>query len=229
MTDSPHFTSKTFAFLRDLAANNRREWFQANRERYEEHVRAPALHLIAGFGPHLDRISPHFEADPRPVGGSLFRLHRDTRFARDKSPYKTTVGIQFRHEAGASAHAPGFYLHVAPGASFAGAGAWHPDGPALKRIRDAICADPAAWKRAAHGRRFRARLELGGDALARPPRGYDPEHPLVDDLRRKDFYGLAALDRKTVAGPHLTRELAAIYRAGAPLVGFLCKALGLPF
>src|SRR6185369_3813459 len=105
------FTRAAFAFLRELRDHNDREWFAANKQRYEKVVRDPALQFIAGFGPRLHKISPHLVADPRPVGGSMFRIYRDTRFSRDKSPYKTHLGIHFFHEkAKAAASVPGFYL-----------------------------------------------------------------------------------------------------------------------
>ena len=105
---------------------------------YRAEVRDPMLDFIAAFGEPLAAISPHFRADPRPNGGSLFRIYRDTRFSKDKTPYKTNVGAHFRHTAGKDAHAPGFYLHLEPGACFAGCGVWHPDGPTLAGIRDTI-------------------------------------------------------------------------------------------
>ena len=225
----PWFTSRTLAFLRDLAKNNDRDWFAANKERYEEHVLDPALRFVADFAPRLERVSPRFVADPRRSGGSLFRIHRDTRFAKDKSPYKTFVGIRFGHDAGRDVHAPCFYLHVEPKGSFAGMGIWRPDAPTLKRVRDALVADPAAWKRAAHGRKLRGRFELGGESLKRPPRGYDPDHPLARDLRRKDFTAGAALADDVVTSPKVAAEVARAFQAGAPLVRFLCDATGLPF
>jgi len=131
-----HFTPKLFAFLRELAAHNDRDWFAANKERYERDVRMPALRFINDFAAPLAKFAPHLVANPRPSGGSLFRIHRDTRFSRDKSPYKTHVGIHFFHEAAkAAASVPGFYLHLQPGESFAAAGIWHPDPPALARVR----------------------------------------------------------------------------------------------
>ena len=94
MSQRPYFTRATFAFLKDLKENNDRDWFAENKPRYEEHVKAAALRLIEDFGPHLRKLSPHFQATPR----SLFRIYRDTRFSRDKSPYKTAIGVHFRHE-----------------------------------------------------------------------------------------------------------------------------------
>lgn len=144
---APHFTPELFRFLRELKRNNTREWFLANKERYEVFVRAPFLRFVGDFGPLLRRISPQFVADPRPVGGSLFRIYRDTRFSKDKRPYKTQVAAHFPHgAAGKDVHAPGFYLHLEPGGCFAAAGLWHPDPPALAEVRDAIVERPAAWR-----------------------------------------------------------------------------------
>src|SRR5919198_1163641 len=140
-TKEPSFGPELFSFLADLRANNNREWFAANRERYEEHLLEPALDFVEAFAPRLEKISPHFRAEARPSGGSLFRIHRDTRFSKDKSPYKTNLGIHFRHERAKVAHAPGYYLHIGPGEVFAGGGVWHPGTEAATRIREGILAD----------------------------------------------------------------------------------------
>jgi uncharacterized protein (TIGR02453 family) len=223
------FTPALFGFLRELEQNNEREWFNANKRRYEDDVKEPALAFIAEFAPRLDTISPHFVADPRPVGGSLFRIHRDTRFSKDKTPYKTHTGIQFRHEQGRDVHAPGFYLHLEPGSVFVGAGIWHPDTAALARIREAIDREPDRWKSALSDSRIGETFQLEGDSLKRPPSGYDASHPLIDDLKRKDFIALARLDEKTVTAPGFADELAATLRTSAPFVRFLCDATGVRF
>ena len=144
-----YFTPESFAFLRELRENNNRDWFAANKQRYEREVRDPALRFISDFGPHLLRIAPRLVADPR---RSMFRIYRDTRFSRDKSPYKTHVGIHFFHEkAKAAASVPGFYLHISPGESFAAAGIWHPDPRSLGKVREAIAAkSPITGKSAKH-------------------------------------------------------------------------------
>ena len=229
MTPRAHFSPALFKFLRDLRANNDRDWFQANKERYEDKLRHPAQQFISDFGPRLAKISPHFNADPRPVGGSLFRIYRDVRFSKDKSPYKTHTGIQFRHKAGKNAHAPGFYLHLEPGQVFVGAGIWHPDGASLKKIRDHLVADPAAWKRAVNGKRFREIFELSGDSLKRPPRGYDADHPLIEDLKRKDFIAVTRLKQGDVIRPDFIDHFTRLCRAGKPLMSYLCDAVGVPF
>jgi uncharacterized protein (DUF2461 family) len=113
-TKTASFSPELFSFLADLRANNNRDWFAANKDRYEDHLLEPALAFIEDFAPLLEKISPHFRADPRPSGGSLFRIYRDTRFSKDKSPYKANVGIHFKHERAKDTSAPGYYLHIGP-------------------------------------------------------------------------------------------------------------------
>jgi uncharacterized protein (TIGR02453 family) len=223
------FEPELFSFLADLRANNDREWFAANKDRYERDVLEPALAFIEDFAPRLHDISPHFRADARPSGGSLFRIYRDTRFSKDKSPYKTNLGIHFRHERAKDAHAPGYYLHIGPGEVFAGGGIWHPGTEGATRIREAIVADPERWRRATRTGAFPKRLELGGDSLKRVPPWADAEHPFADDLRRKDFFGWATLDEGDVVAAGFLDEYAQICRAAAPLMRFLCDALDVPY
>jgi uncharacterized protein (TIGR02453 family) len=187
------------------------------------------LEFIADFAPHLGQISPRFVADPRPVGGSLFRIHRDTRFGNDKTPYKTHTGIQFRHEQARDVHAPGFYLHLEPGRVFAGAGIWRPDSATLGKIREAIAAEPGRWREAVRDGRFGETFRFEGETLRRPPAGYDPAHPLIEDLKRKDFIAVARLSEKTVTSTGFAEALAGTFHASAPLMRFLCKATGVPF
>ena len=224
-----YFTPATFTFLQELAANNNREWFHARKSRYEEDVKDPALRFIVDFGPHLQEISPHFRADPRANGGSLFRIYRDTRFSKDKSPYKTHTGIHFRHEAYKDAHAPGFYLHIQPGSCFIGCGVWRPGGDALRKIREAIDEDPGAWKQASRDGRFKASFELTGDSLIRAPKGYDPNHPLIVDLRRKDFIGVANLSTDALMSDDFLDSFAGLCRDAAPFQRWLCRAIGVPY
>ena len=228
-TQQASFGPELFSFLADLRENNDREWFAANRHRYEEHLLEPALAFIDAFAPRLEKVSPHFRAEARPSGGSLFRIYRDTRFSKDKSPYKTNVGIHFRHERAKDAHAPGYYLHIGPGEIFAGGGIWHPDTETATRIREAIVADPEGWRRATRRGAFAKRLQLGGDSLKRVPPWADAEHSFADDLRRKDFFGWAGLSEEDVLAPGFVDEYAQICRSAAPLMRFLCDALDVPY
>lgn len=225
MAGRTYFSRATFSFLKDLRANNDREWFAANRHRYEEHVKDAALRLIEDFAPHLGKLSPHFMATPR----SLFRIYRDTRFSKDKAPYKTAIGVHFRHERSKDAHAPGYYFHVAPGEVFLGCGIWHPDAGTLRKIRERIVEDPAGWKKASRGKKFTEAFDLAGDSLKRAPKGFDPEHALIEDLRRKDFIGVQPATQTLATSKDLPKELATRFKAGTPLMRFLCGALDVAF
>ncbi len=217
------FTPALFSFLRELRKNNDRDWFAANKQRYERDVRDPSLRFIGDFAPRLSKFAPHLVADARPVGGSMFRIYRDTRFSRDKSPYKIHIGIHFFHESAKKAPSvPGFYLHLQPGESFAAAGIWHPDPAALARVREAIAAGSPGWKAVQ-----KAKLPIEGGALKRPPRGFAPDHPFIEDLKRTDFVtSLRFTDRELCAPSFLTGFTAAC-RKMSPLVKFVSNALGL--
>jgi uncharacterized protein (TIGR02453 family) len=219
------FSKTTFKFLDELAANNNRAWFDANKPHYESLVREPAMEFIAAMAPALEKFAPHFRADPRKTGGSLMRVFRDTRFARDKTPYKTNIGIQFRHELGKDVHAPGFYAHIATDECFLAVGCWHPDSDALGKIRDLIAANPKKWVSARDNKKFIAQWELTGDSLTRPPRGYAADHPAIEDLKRKDFIGLASLSKAEIIGPDLVTLASTRFVAAVPLMNFLCEAV----
>lgn len=221
----PHITPDLFAFMSELAENNDREWFQANRSRYEEVVREPLRAFIRDIEVPLESISPHVAADDRKSGGSLFRIHRDTRFSKDKSPYKTFAGVQFRHEAGKDAHAPGYYLHLEPGNVFVGAGCWRPARDALESIRDAIAENPDAWAEARDAV-LGAGFAFEGDSLKRPPRGYSPDHPAIDDLKRKDFIAVRHLSAETAFETDFVTTCAGMCSDAAPLMRFLTSAIG---
>lgn len=228
MTDR-YFGKQTFAFLSVLAENNKREWFEAHQQEYEDFVRTPALDFISDMSDEMPAISRHFLAQPKKVGGSLMRIYRDTRFSKDKTPYKTNIGIQFRHEVGKDIHAPGYYLHIEPGECFVGIGLWHPDAEALFKIREAIAQNGDAWLAARDDATFLKYFSLEGDSLAKAPRGFAKDHPLVEDLKRKDFICLAPLSMATVTSKNLRPQVVERFRQAAPYMRFLCKALELRF
>jgi uncharacterized protein (TIGR02453 family) len=216
-----------FRFLNELADNNDREWFNAHKQRYIEEVRDPLLQFVADFAPRLQKLSKNMVADPRPAGGSLFRIYRDTRFSQDKRPYKTHAGLTFRHQDGRDVHGPVFYLHLEPGSVFMAGGMWQPDADSLGRIRDAIVAHPGRWKRVL------AKVELDegheGNRLKRAPRGFDPEHPFVEDLKRKSFTASTRFAQKEATAPDFPARFASACREKTPLMQFLTQAVGLPW
>ncbi len=226
---SSHISPEFFDFLRELKGNNNRDWFGANKQRYHDAVRDPMLQLISDFSAPLKKISRHFVADPRPIGGSLFRIYRDVRFAKNKAPYKTHAAAQFRHKRGKDVHAPGFYLSLAPGEVYAGAGIWHPDSGSLKTLRDALVARPRAWKNAIGDADFQQTFELGGDSLKRGPKGFDPEHPLIEDLKRKDFIAMARFEEADALADDFLDRYVECCRTARPFVRYLTKALDLEF
>ena len=224
-----YFTSQTFTFLSSLAENNTREWFDEHKQDYENFVREPALDFIADMAEELPAISNHFRAIPKKVGGSLMRVQRDTRFSRDKTPYKTNIGIQFRHEGGKDIHAPGYYVHIAPDECFVGAGLWHPEAEPLFKIREGILKNGDAWIKARDDKNFRKHFTLEGDSLANAPRGFAKDHPLVEDLKRKDFIALASLSKTEVTGKNFRALVAERFKQTELMMGFLCGALELRF
>lgn len=224
-----HFTPRLFAFLRDLAHNNDREWFHAHQDDYERHVREPALEFIADVAAPLSRLSDQFSADARKVGGSLFRIQRDVRFSQDKRPYKTNTGVHLRHVMAKDVHAPGFYLHLEPRASFVGAGMWRPDAATAASIREAIADDPEGWAKVTRGEAFTGLFRLDGDSLKRPPRGFEADHPLIADLKRKDFVASAPLTQAKVTSDGFLDDFIHHCRVAAPFMEFLCRAVGVRF
>ena len=228
-SESNPFGPGLVRFLRDLERNNDRAWFETHRERYETEVREPALAFVRSMARHVETLSPHLSASDRKVGGSLMRIHRDVRFSRDGRPYKTNLGIQFRHADGRDVHAPGLYVHVDPTTVFLGAGMWRPPAPELRAIREAIDGDPNGWMRAREGKAFRKDWELAGESLSRAPRGYPPDHPRIDDLRRKDHIAMSELTHADVTRPDLIPFVAGRFRTARPYMAWLAAAVGLSF
>lgn len=218
-----YFTKELFDFLSRLKRNNKREWFLRHKHEYENCAREPALRFIADFAGPLFAITPHLVADPRAGRGSLFRIHRDTRFSHDKRPYKTNLAMRFSH-AGRDVHSPGFYLHLEPGGCFAAAGLWHPEPPVLLKVRNAIVARPQEW------RPIRGLLNWDdASKLSRPPRGFPCNHEFVEDLKLKDLGTSIEFTDKQVCSPRFMQVFTDACREMAPVTRFLSSALGLKF
>ncbi|MDE2732146.1 MAG: DUF2461 domain-containing protein [Bacteroidota bacterium] len=223
-------TPELFTFFRELAENNDRAWFAENRSRYERYVKVPLLEFIRAFATPLHSLSPNYSAVPR-VGGSLFRIYRDIRFSKDKSPFKTAAGIHFRHNAGKDAHAPGFYLHLEPDEVFAAIGIWGPRGPALRSIRQFIADHADEWTQILSDPAFTEvyHRNLATDALKRAPKGFDPNHPLIEDLKRKHFVAAAPLTESAVCSDDFPEHLYAVWNCGTDYMSYLTRAVNLPW
>jgi uncharacterized protein (TIGR02453 family) len=229
MPNEPYFTSELFKFLRQLKRHNNREWFQAKKERYEILVRDPFLKFIEDFGPRLHRVSPHFIADPKRSGGSLLRIYKDLRFRPDAPPYQTMAAARFPHAAWKQVQAPGFYLHLEPGRSFFAMGLWHPDPETREKVREAIVSNSTEWKKATSGKRFTTLCRFEGELMKRMPPGYDANHPLADDLRRKDFTCWKEFSENEVCAPDFLDRVTGVCEAAGPFMEFLTRAVGLPW
>lgn len=231
MPGTPHFSPALFAFLRGLAKNNSREWFAAHKDDYESHVKGPLLRFIEDLRAPMGRISPRIMVLPKAAGGSLMRMNRDTRFSKDKNPYKTHAGAMFGHDK-AGELSLGYHLTIAPGEIKAYTGVWEPDGPTLETVRTRIMVKPDEWIKAVGGA-FGKSHAFEGESLKRPPKvggcAVEEGHPLVADLKRKSLAASTTFSEKDVCAASFLDDYVASVRAGAPLMTFLCKAAGLPF
>ncbi|MDX8398547.1 MAG: DUF2461 domain-containing protein [Mariprofundaceae bacterium] len=226
---SDFFTEDSFEFLQLLSENNNRDWFNAHKSDYEGLIREPALDFIRAVRPKLAGFAPHFLAEDKKVGGSLRRVYRDARFAKNKAPYKTNIGIQFRHEAAKDVHTPSFYLHIEAQEVFVGVGIWHPDADALRKIRGYIDAHPKDWQEALAGKYFAQSFQLAGDSLKRAPKGYPLDHSMIEDLKRKDFIALAPLMPELILQDDLVGLISSYFETAMPLMQQLCRAIGVKY
>lgn len=218
-------------FLRQLKRHNTRPWFEANRPVYEAEVREPFKALVEEVDLRLARFAPEITGEPR---RSLFRIHRDVRFSKDKSPYKTNAACWFYHAdagrgvGGEASGGAGFYFQIAPGECFLGAGIWMPPRPSLNRIRETLAEDWKGFQRIVLAPGFRRRFGLLDQEamLVRLPRGFAPDHPAAAWLRYQSFTAGRALSEREVLSPRLPQTLERDYRALTPLVRWLNSALG---
>lgn len=207
------FPPEGIGFLRDLARNQDRAWFEANKATYAQALRGPMESLMAELAAAMAKRRIPLGGDPRKA---VFRIHRDVRFSRDKSPYKTHAGAILSHQGGGP-HGGVLYVHVAPEGCFAAAGFWQPEPKALDALRRAIAEEQAAWKRVPAAL-AKSGLALDEDegALKRNPRGYEA---VTDDaIRRRSFTTRRALPAAIVATPALVEEIEDFAGAAAPLL-----------
>lgn len=227
--DFKGFKPVTVSFLQELSENNNRNWFMQNKQRYETDVLIPALNYISAMSEPLAKISPQFNAVPKRIGGSLMRIYRDTRFSKDKTPYKTNIGIHFRHRLGKDMHVPGYYVHIAPDEIFVGIGTWHPPSDALLKIREHIIEHPKNWLSARNDKCFREQFVLYGDKLKTAPRGFPKDHKLIEDLKWKDFIAVQNLNKSDIHNNNFVELSIRLFKTTTPYMKFLCDALRVPF
>ena len=226
------FTPAALRFLRGLAKNNNKEWFEAHREEYETELRVPMRDLIGEMDARMRKFAPEIGGDPK---RSMFRIHRDIRFSKDKSPYKTHAACWFHHRRAtarvgseADAGSAGFYFHLEPGRSMVGGGLWMPPRPQLNKLRDAIAEDPAGFDRIAKGLAKRYDGLDDEAVLKRMPRGFAEDHRAAKWLRYQSFTSGRMLSDAEVTDSRLPALLAKDFQGLLPLVRWLNSALGLP-
>jgi uncharacterized protein (TIGR02453 family) len=224
------FTPAALKFLRGLAKNNNKQWFEEHRAAYESELREPMRDLIGEMDAKLTAFAPEIGGDPK---RSMFRINRDIRFSKDKSPYKTHAACWFHHRRATShvgteadAGSAGFYFHLEPGRSMVGAGLWMPPRPQLNKLRDAIADDPDGFERVVRGLKKFGGLD-GEAVLTRMPRGFSEDHPAAKWLRYQSFTSGRLLEDAQVTSQKLPAVLARDFESMLPLVRFLNRAIGL--
>jgi len=213
---------ETVDFLKKLEKNNDRDWFNANKSAFV----AANDNVIAITGDLINRTAK-FDAsvsgiDPK---SCVFRIYRDVRFSKDKSPYKTNLGA-FIAPGGKKAMLPGYYFHVQPGMFFAAAGKHMPDPSELLKIRNAIATNTKEFLKIVESKSFKSRFgDLDGDRLSKPPKGFAADHPAIDYLKLKSFTVTQEFSAKDAVSKDYPKMLADSFKAAYPLVVFLRHAL----
>ncbi len=219
----PGFPEEAVKFLRSLKRNNRREWFQPRKALYEQHVKLPMQDLVAVLNAELARFAPEYVTDPKKA---VFRIYRDTRFAADKTPYKTHIAASFSRRGPGRLGTGGFYFSIAPEQIEVAGGIYHPDPDVMLLIRTHIAENYAEMRRILAAKKARELMgKLQGSELTRAPKGFDPAHPAIGWIKMKDWILDASMDASMATSPKLCGEIAARFRAMAPLIQFLNRPL----
>lgn len=213
------FTTHTLKFLRSLKRNNNRPWFNAHKDDYEQHVRAPMVAIVERFARDFDRLAPELIATPK---ASIFRIYRDTRFSHDKTPYKTHVALRFPRRGLDRGAGAGLYLHVSPQEVWVGGGFYAPEPDELRLVRNHLAERPREFKKILSAPSFRRTFgTLQGERLQRIPRGYAPDHPAAEFIKHKQWYVGCERPAAFAHSPTFYRDVLGIFRAALPLVRFL--------
>ncbi len=219
------FPKESVGFLKKLKKNNNRDWFNAHKNDYEENIKFPMQCFIASMQPHFADFAPQFDVSPK---RSMFRIYRDTRFSKDKTPYKTHMAAHFVLRGKPKGfEGSGYYLHIAPGEVFIGGGIYMPDNDQLKQIRSAIAAHPKEFLAVINKPSFKRMFSgISGAKLSRPPKGYLPDHPMIEWLKMKQFFTGVDLKEDICYRKDFPKVIAKHCQELAPLVDFMNKAMG---
>jgi uncharacterized protein (TIGR02453 family) len=216
---APRFSAETLRFLRGLKRNNRREWFNANRERYETHVRQPLTAIVERLADDFRTFAPELVASPKI---SMYRIYRDTRFSENKAPYKTHVAAVFPTRGLAKHEGAGLYFHISPDEVWIGGGMYAPQPAQLLAVREHIAANSRQLRAIVESPTFRRRVgALGGDTLTRVPRGFPKDHEAAEYLKHRYFIAGAEFPAAFAASPKFYGTLLAVFREVLPLARFL--------
>jgi uncharacterized protein (TIGR02453 family) len=219
----PGFPPEMVQFLRALKRNNRREWFQPRKHLYEQQVKEPMLELVTALNGDFMKFAPNFVTEPKKA---VFRIYRDTRFSADKTPYKTHVAASFWRRGSDYTGAGGFYFSVSHDQIEVAGGIWHPSPETMLLVRTHIAASYPEMRRILANKKSRKLVgDLQGEELTRAPKGFDPQHPALDLIKKKDWILDVSLDSALATTPKLYREIVDRFRAIAPLIEYLNRPL----
>lgn len=217
----PGFSSEAISFLKGLERHNKREWFQPRKQVYEEHVRMPLECLVHAINSELAEFAPRYVT---PVKRAVFRIYRDTRFSKDKRPYKTHVAATFYLQNLAKAAGPCFYFHFTSKELLIFAGVYLPERNELMAIRNLLAERYEAFRQILRGRALRSAMgELKGEQLSRVPKGFDKDHPAEDLIRRHQWFLETTLDSSLITSSRMLPALVSRFRAASPMVEFLAQ------
>jgi uncharacterized protein (TIGR02453 family) len=213
------FPKEGLQFLRNLQRNNNREWFLDHKTIYEQYVKQPTSDLIEALGAEFQRFAPEMVST---LKVSAYRIHRDTRFSKDKSPYKTHVAAVFPHSRLGKHEGAGFYLHISPTELLIGGGLYMPLPEDLNAVRQTIAGCPAKFLKVIRDPRFKKLFGgVTGDQLSRVPRGFPPDHPAADFLRHKNFLAARTFPPEVATSAQFYRTVVETFKGMVPFVRFL--------
>jgi uncharacterized protein (TIGR02453 family) len=215
----PGFPPEAIQFLRDLEANNTREWFQPRKQQFEEFVKAPMEKLADALNIGLAKFAPDHVTDPRKA---VFRIYRDTRFSHDKTPYKNHIAASFGRRNMEKMSAGGFYFSVNHKEIEVAGGVYHPDAAAMLTIRSHIANAHEEFRRILRNRKLRSLMgDLQGSGLTRVPKGFEATHPAAELLKKKDWIFFVMLEPELACSPKLLPEILSRFEAVAPVIEYL--------